>query len=175
MGAPITLASGVVAGYGSAMLVVAAFMADGLRSITGSLSPGHMMAAYVDDLSATVFAPRRVIVRQAVAFGEEVMATVAALGLQVNAGKTAIICVWRPAALAVSAALGVPTRPRGVFAGRNLGCDHAPLRACMWRRSGSALLIGCVGGGSGSSGTGGCVMLRAERAPPWSRLACALR
>ena len=40
----------------------------------------------VDDMSATVFAPQRVVVQQAAALGILVMETVAALGLQVNAG-----------------------------------------------------------------------------------------
>ena len=45
MGPPITPASGVVAGDGSAMIIVAAFMAEGLRRLTCSLSPGHSLAA----------------------------------------------------------------------------------------------------------------------------------
>ena len=123
------------------MLVVAAYMAEGLRSITENLPPGRLLAAYVDDLSATVFVPRRDIVHLAAEFGSEVMAAVAAVGLKINNGKTAVICDWRPGALAVSAALGVPAKPRGMYAGRNLGCDHAPLRARKWRRSGTVLTV----------------------------------
>ena len=61
------------------------------------------------------------------------------LGLNVNTSKTAIVCDWRLAAIAASAQLGVPTRRRGMYAGRNVGCDHAPLRQRKWRHMGSVL------------------------------------
>ena len=55
IGAAIQPTAGIVAGDGTAMLIVASYMAQGWRDLLAPLGPRYTQEAYVDDLGVTTF------------------------------------------------------------------------------------------------------------------------
>ena len=138
IGQPVLPTAGIIAGDGTAMLIVAAYMAEGLRDLLAALGPRDTLQAYVDDLGFTVFAEKRLIADHAATLGRRILDTVHDMGLVINKTKTAVVCAHRSIALRVASRLGA-ARPKGMYRATYLGCDHAPLRPRKWRRTGSML------------------------------------
>ena len=69
------------------MMIVAAFMSEGLATIAAGLGPYDGEVVYVDGVGATTYAPRRLVVDKAVELGLPLSAALDALGLRINKSK----------------------------------------------------------------------------------------